>query len=318
MKSKVDAKLNPLLVITGPTATGKSKVGVLVAELVGGEIISADSMLLYRYMDIGTAKPSKEERRGIPHHMIDILEPDQEYSVALYQQEARHIIQEILTRGNLPILVGGTGLYIRSVIDPYDFSPAGCEPALREQLFNEAQQNGYEQLHRRLAEVDPDTAARLHPRDIRRVIRSLEIYYLTGRPASSYMKLNQYHQPLYRLFMFGLYMERARLYRRIEQRVDDMLAAGLVEEVQHLLDSGYSKDLKSMGSLGYKEITAYLTGEISLQQAVELIKRNTRRFAKRQMTWFRRDDRIRWIDIDKFGSLELVAKEITKSLEGVF
>jgi tRNA dimethylallyltransferase len=318
MKDRTENEMNPLIVITGPTATGKSAAGVLVAEQVGGEIVSADSMLLYRHMDIGTAKPTLPERRGIPHHMIDILEPDQEYSVALYQKETRNIIKEIYDRGNLPILVGGTGLYIRAVIDPYDFGTSGGEPALRKRLLDEAEQDGYDKLHRRLSEVDPEAAARLHPRDLRRVIRALEVYYLTGRPASSYMKLNQYHPPLYRLCMFGLNMERANLYRRIEQRVDSMLEAGLVEEVRRLLDSGYSKELKSMRSLGYKEIAAYLNGEITLEEAVELLKRNTRRFAKRQLTWFRRDDRIRWLDIEKYGSIELVAKEITKILEGVF
>lgn len=318
MKDKAEGAMEPLIVITGPTATGKSEVGVLVAEQLRGEVISADSMLLYRHMDIGTAKPTLVERRGISHHMIDIVEPDHEYSAALYQKEARHLITEILTRGNLPILVGGTGLYIRAVIDPYEFGDTGSAPVFRERLLLEAEQDGYDKLHRRLLEVDPEAAAKLHPRDVRRIIRALEVYYLTGRPASSYRKLNQYHQPLYRLFMFGLNMDRASLYRRIEQRVDAMIAGGLVEEVQHLLEGGYSKELNAMRSLGYKEIAAYLTGEFSLEQAVELLKRNTRRFAKRQLTWFRRDDRIRWLNIDQFGSLQAVAKEISKSLEGVF
>jgi tRNA dimethylallyltransferase len=318
MKDQAEHAVEPLIVITGPTATGKSEVGVLVAEQVGGEIISADSMLLYRRMDIGTAKPTLMERRGIPHHMIDITEPDQEYSAALYQKEARRLITEILLRGNLPILVGGTGLYIKAVIDPYEFGATGSAPALRERLLMEAEQDGYDRLHRRLSEVDPEAAAKLHPRDTRRVIRALEVYYLTGRPASSYMKRNQYHLPLYRLFMFGLHMDRASLYRRIEQRVDAMIAAGLVEEVRRLLESGYSKELNAMRSLGYKEIAACLTGEISLEEAVALLKRNTRRFAKRQLTWFRRDGRIRWLNVDEFGSLKALAKEITKSLEGVF
>lgn len=318
MKDLTNNEMEPLVVITGPTATGKSQVGVLVAEQVGGEIISADSMLVYRHMDIGTAKPSLVERRGIPHHMIDIADPDQDYSAALYQKEARHLITEILARQNVPILVGGTGLYIRSVIDPYDFGVASSEPALRERLLIEAEQDGYDKLHQRLSEVDSEAASRLHPRDIRRVIRALEVYYLTGNPASSYMKLHKYHRPLYHLFMFGLIMERATLYRLIEQRVDVMLASGLVEEVQRLLESGYSKESNAMRSLGYKEIAAYLTGETTLEQAVELLKRNTRRFAKRQLTWFRRDDRIKWFDIEQFGGLEAIAKEITKSLEGVF
>jgi len=318
MKDHAMSAMEPLIVITGPTATGKSEVGVMVAEQVGGEIISADSMLLYRHMDIGTAKPTLMERRGIAHHMIDIAEPDREYSAALYQEEARHLITEILSRRHLPVLVGGTGLYIRAVIDPYNFSDTGSEPALRERLLIEAEQDGYDKLHQRLLGVDPEAAAKLHPRDTRRVIRALEVYYLTGKTASSYKQLNQFHQPLYRLSMFGLYMERASLYRRIEQRVDAMITAGLVDEVQWLLENGYNRGLNAMHSLGYKEIAAYLTGELSLEEAIELLKRNTRRFAKRQMTWFRRDNRIRWLALDEFGSLEAVAKEITKSFEGVF
>ena len=318
MNDKSKNVLEPLIVITGPTATGKSDVGILVAEQLSGEIISADSMLLYRHMNIGTAKPTLEERQGIPHHMIDIADPDQEYSVALYQNEARHLITETLKRNNLPILVGGTGLYIRAVIDPYEFGAASGKPELRERLLIEAEREGYDKLHRRLLEVDPEAASKLHPRDSRRIIRALEVYYLTGQPISSYNKLNQNHRPLYRLFMFGLNMERSRLYQRIEQRVDSMLAAGLVEEVQSLLERGYSKELNAMRSLGYKEIAAYLTGELSYEEAIEFLKRNTRRFAKRQLTWFRRDERIRWLDIDEYGSLDAVAKEITKSIEGVF
>lgn len=318
MKEDTIQKLQPLVVITGPTATGKSDVGVLVAEKVGGEIISADSMLVYRGMDIGTAKPTSAEMRGIPHHLIDLVEPDQDYSVALFQGQARAVIADVLERSKLPILVGGTGLYIRAVIDNYDFGGARGDGPLREGLLKEAMDNGPESLHLRLSEVDPRTASKLHMRDTRRVIRALEVYYLTGKPISSYHKMGECDQPLYNLFMFGLTMERGRLYRRIEQRVDRMIADGLVDEVQRLLQHGYSAELTSMRGLGYKEIAAYLTGILSREQAVDILKRNTRRFAKRQLTWFRRDDRIQWFDIDKYGGHEAVAREITRKIEGVF
>lgn len=311
-------ELPPLVVITGPTATGKSEVGVLVAEKVGGEIISADSMLIYRGMDIGTAKPTPDEMRGIPHHMIDIVEPDEDYSVALFQEQARAVIKEIHERNKLPVLVGGTGLYVRAVIDDYDFSGARGDKSLRENLLKEATDNGPESLHQRLSEVDPQAASKLHPRDTRRVIRALEVYHLTGKPISSYQRVDQCTRPLYNLFMFGLNMDRDKLYRRIEQRVDRMIAAGLVDEVRGLLLRGFSVELNSMRGLGYKEIAAYLTGMLSLEQAVELLKRNTRRFAKRQLTWFRRDTRIKWYNIDEYGGHEAVAKEIAGQLEGVF
>jgi len=307
----------PLVVITGPTATGKSDVAVLVAEKLGGEIVSADSMLVYRGMNIGTAKPTHVEMRGVPHHLIDIVEPDQDYSVALFQEQARSVIVDVLNRNKLPILVGGTGLYIGAVIDNYDFSSARGDGSLRGGFLKVAMDNGPESLHQRLSEVDPRAALKLHPRDTRRVIRALEVYYLTGKPISSYHQADQCGQPLYNLFMFGLTMERGRLYRRIEQRVDQMIASGLVGEVKGLLDRGFHAELVSMHGLGYKEIAAYLNGAISLEEAVQILKRNTRRFAKRQLTWFRRNDRIKWFNIDECGN-EAVAQEITRCIEGVF
>jgi tRNA dimethylallyltransferase len=318
MNKQIGLSEKPLVVLAGPTATGKSKIGIMVASRMNGEIVSADSMLLYRYMDIGTAKPTIEERQGIPHHMIDVAEPDQEYSAALYQTEARRAIDGILDRQHLPILVGGTGLYIRAVIDPFAFGTTGGDPALRKRLLLEAEQDGYDKLHKRLAEIDAAAAGKLHPRDIRRIIRALEVYYLTGKPFSSFIASKESKQPVYRLYMFGLNMDRSRLYRRIEQRVDHMIAAGLVSEVQQILARGYSRNLNSMRILGYREIASYLYGEITLEEAIELIKRNTRRYAKRQLSWFRRDDRIRWLELDGFSNEEAVAREITNSLEGVF
>lgn len=303
----------PLLVITGPTAAGKTSTAIKVARLKNGEIVSADSMLVYRYMDIGTAKPSKEEQRLVPHHMIDIVNPDDDFNVALYQRKAKKIIEKIYKRKKLPILAGGTGLYIRSVIDNYNFSQAKENKELRERLKYEAERYGSEVLHRRLREVDDESAARLHPNDTRRIIRALEVYYQTGKPICQHWK-KKIDSEKYRLAIFGLTMERKLLYRRINERVEKMIAEGLIEEVKWLLQNGYGPHLTSMKGLGYKEIAAYLNGRISLDEAVYLLKRNTRRFAKRQLTWFRRDKRIMWIDVEKCSGVAEVAQRIIECI----
>lgn len=305
----------PLVVIVGPTATGKTDVSIEVAKRVKGEIISADSMLIYRHMDIGTAKPTLAERQGIPHYMIDIIDPDQEYSVALYQKNVEHLITEIHGRGHLPILVGGTGLYVRSVIDHYNFIPDIVDNDFRQKLEQEAAELGADVLHRRLAAVDPKSAGKLHPHDLRRVIRALEVYHQTGRPISDYHDLSG-QPPKFHLLMFGLIRAREALYRRIEARVDQMMAAGLVEEVAGLRQK-YGNMATAMQGLGYKEVAAYLAGTVSLTEAVELLKRNTRRFAKRQLTWFRPDQRIKWINLE-YNSIIMAADEITTAIAGEF
>lgn len=310
-------KDQPLVVITGPTATGKSDIGVRVAARVGGEIVSADSMLVYRGMDIGTAKPTISQMSGIPHHFIDIVEPDQEYNVALFQQQARRIIKDIMDRDKIPFLVGGTGLYVSAVIDDYNFSGAPGNESYRKTLQNEAMEKGPQALYKRLADIDPLAASKLHPEDVRRVIRALEVHRHTGRPISSYHTLARPGKPFYNLLMFGLTMDRETLYRRIEQRVDFMLSAGLVEEVKRLMKMGFSTELSSMRGLGYKEIAAHLDGKLSIAQATDTLKRNTRRFAKRQMTWFRRDDRIKWFNVHRCGGPEFIVQEITRIIEGV-
>jgi tRNA dimethylallyltransferase len=311
------SKSQPLVVICGPTATGKTEAGVHVAERLKCEIISADSMLVYRGMDIGTAKPTPAEMRGIPHHLIDIVEPDQEYNAALFQEQARTAIADIMKKNRLPVIVGGTGLYIRAVIDNYDFSGARGSDLYRKDLLKEAEEQGSVKLHGRLREIDPEAASKLHPNDTRRIIRALEVYKYTGSPISSFHKIDQNGAPIYNLLMFGLILERNKLYNKIEQRVDYMIQAGLVEEVQGLLNRGFSPELSSMRGLGYKEIVEYLKGELSLDQAVDILKRNTRRFAKRQMTWFRRDKRIRWLDPDQVDVSEVIIHEITGFIEGV-
>lgn len=303
--------LPPLGVITGPTATGKTAVSIALAERLarGAEIVSADSMMVYRGMDIGTAKPARAEMRGVPHHLIDVVDPDEPFSVARYRELAEAAIGEILGRGRLPLLVGGTGFYIRAVLDEYHFTTPPDE-GLRRELAEAARRHGPEWLHARLAEIDPVRAAAIDPRNVRRVIRALEIYRKTGRPPSSFAPRQAEDRTRYRARIFGLFMERERLYRRIEERVDAMLEAGLVAEVQRLLDRGYSRDLPSMKGLGYKEIAAYLAKEISYDEAVALLKRNTRRFAKRQFTWFKADPRIHWIDVGEEADPRAIADQI--------
>lgn len=306
-----------LLVIVGPTATGKTAVAVEVAKKVNGEIISADSMLIYRCMSVGTAKPSLEERQGIPHYLIDIIDPNEQYSVALFQEQAQRLIGEIAARGKLPLLVGGTGLYIRSVIDHYNFTRTGINSELRSRLQSEADRYGAEAVYRKLMDVDPAIAAKLHPHNLKRVIRALEVYHQTGQPVSRLQDGDERSQAKYDLIMFGLNLQRQDLYQKIEQRVDNMLASGLVDEVRQLLRKGYGPGLVSMQGLGYKEIIPYIYGDITLEEAVFLLKRNTRRFAKRQMTWFGRDQRIKWLDITRFKSKEDIGKEIIRSVEGL-
>lgn len=306
----------PLVVICGPTATGKTDTAVQIAKRMRGEIVSADSMLVYQGMDIGTAKPTAAQMCGIPHYLINIIEPDQEYNAALFQVQARAVIADILKRRKLPLLVGGTGLYIRAVIDNYDFSGSSSE-LYRKELQNEAADHGSALLHQRLQEIDPGAAAKLHPNDTRRIIRALEVYKLTGKPISTFHKIDQPGRPIYNLLMFGLTSDREKLYQRIEQRVDQMIKSGLVEEVQRLLNRGFSPELSSMRGLGYKEIAQYLAGRLSLVQAVDILKRNTRRFAKRQMTWFRRDKRIRWLDPDRDDVAEAIILEINRFIKGV-
>ncbi|NLA85009.1 MAG: tRNA (adenosine(37)-N6)-dimethylallyltransferase MiaA [Clostridiales bacterium] len=304
-------KKTPLLVITGPTSTGKTALAIKIAQVLNGEIISADSMQIYRYMDIGTAKPTIEERKGIPHYMLDIVYPDEEYNVALFQKQAMKTIEDISKRGRLPILAGGTGLYINSIIYPMDFSDAEKDPEYRNYLKKRLKENGVLWLHNQLKKVDLKSAERLHPNDTRRIIRALEIYHLTGKPMTAFHQNYKEMEPPYDLLLYGLTMERQILYERINLRVDCMIEAGLVDEVRGLLKKGYTKDLVSMQGLGYKEIVAYLKGLVTLNEAIEVLKRNTRRFAKRQLTWFRREKQIKWLYADKQTTEQLAEQLIS-------
>lgn len=314
MATTIPAKL-PLLVLVGPTAVGKTKLSLDLAHQFDAEIISGDSMQVYRRMDIGTAKLPMDEREGIVHHMMDIHEPDEAFSVAEFHDRAKPLIQDITARGKLPFIVGGTGLYVESLCYGFEFSEQGSDEAFREEMEQYAALNGNAALHARLAEIDPETAGRLHANDIRRVIRALEVYHMTGRTMSQQLQ-HQTREPQYQLCLIGLTMDRQLLYKRIEERIDQMLAQGLVQEVESLLAEGYNRKLVSMQGLGYKEIAAYLEGELSYEAAVTLLKRDTRHFAKRQLSWFRRMKDIHWIDLTDISCYEQHLLEICGHIAG--
>ncbi|MGE5509152.1 MAG: tRNA (adenosine(37)-N6)-dimethylallyltransferase MiaA [Chitinophagales bacterium] len=283
-----------LLAIVGPTGVGKSDVAIQVALAVGGEIVSADSMQVYRGLDIGTGKVLPEERQGVPHHLLDVVDPETPFSVARYEELALRAIGDIHSRGRLPILVGGTGLYYRAVVRPFLFPGAGPDPELRARLAAEAAERGTEALHQRLAEVDPPAAARIHPHDLRRIVRALEVYTQTGVPISAHQTAGE--EPRFALLTVGLTAPREELYARIEARVDAMLATGLLDEVRRLVARGLEQWLTAVQALGYKEFLPYLRGEEPLAQAVERLKQETRRYAKRQLTWFRREPGVHWLE----------------------
>ncbi|OXM16478.1 tRNA (adenosine(37)-N6)-dimethylallyltransferase MiaA [Paenibacillus herberti] len=285
----------PLLVLLGPTAVGKTQLSLELARAWNGEIISGDSMQVYRGMDIGTAKIRSEEQMGITHHLIDIRDPEDPYSAADFQEACSRLIPEIAARGKLPFIVGGTGLYIESVCYGYEFSKASSDESYRLELQQMADVHGPEAVHALLAERDPESAARLHANDIRRVIRALEILHLTGMKMSEQLAGQKKESP-YELCLLGLTMNRSELYRRIERRIDLMMEEGLVNEVAGLLERGVPQHAVAMQGLGYKELVPYLQGQTSLEEAVVLLKRDTRRFAKRQLSWFRHMKDIQWID----------------------
>jgi tRNA dimethylallyltransferase len=307
-----------LVVITGPTAVGKTDISIDVARQLEGEIVSCDSMQVYKYMDIGTAKPSVLERKAVPHHLIDVVAPDEDFNVARFQELAEAAISDITSRGRTPVLVGGTGLYIKAVVDGFLFPWEGASPKIRESLEEEAAQKGHDVLYARLEEVDPEAAKKIHPNDTRRIVRALEVHITTGRPISELWREGRRKKRARfdRLVMLGLVRERSELYERIDARCDKMIELGLVEETKELLDQGYSRTLTSGQALGYKEVVRYLKGECSFEEAVELIKRDTRRYAKRQLTWFRADPRMEWLDVGVFESKKEAARCILSLIKG--
>lgn len=293
-----------VIVITGPTATGKTALGAALAKRLGGEVVSADSMQIYKYMDIGTAKPTKEEMLGIPHHMIDCVSPFESYSAARYVKDASRIADDILSRGKLPVIVGGTGLYIDALIAGTDFARQG-DSALREKLLARYDELGGEAMLAELAAHDPVSAEKLHPNDKKRVVRALEVFLSTGIPLSRHDEETKKLPPRYRALKIALsFTDRTELYARIDARVDKMLSLGLIEEVRHLLDMGLTDRHTAMQAIGYKEVCAALSGQCTMDEAIENVKRESRRYAKRQLSWLRHDESINWILWDKTPELE--------------
>ena len=301
----------PLIVIVGPTAAGKTAVSIALAERLEGEVVSADSRYLYRGMDIGTAKPTAEEMRGIPHHLIDVADPEETWSLAVYQRQAYQVIDAIHSRGKLPILVGGTGQYVRAIIEGWRIPPQAPDPGLREALNRWAEEIGAEAFHARLRRLDADAADLIDYRNVRRVVRAMEVIFHTGERFSD---LRRKQECPYMPILLGISREREELYQRIDQRIDLMLADGLVAEVAGLLAAGYAPDLPTMSAIGYGEIIQYLQGEISLEEAVALIKRNTRVFVRPQANWFKPDDpRIQWFEAED-DMVDRMEKEIRSRL----
>jgi len=307
--------MSHILVLVGPTASGKTALSLILAEILGGEIISADSRQIYQYLDIGTAKPTPEELKCVPHHFINILHPDQTYNAGEYGQQARTKIDELLNQHRQPILVGGSGLYIRAVIDGF-FNGPGKNLEVRERLETEARTLGPEKLFERLKKIDPVSAVKMDATKVRRVIRALEVYESTGTPISAYHSMQEITNP-FEATQFGLVWERKDLYHRIERRVDEMLENGLIEEVHGLLNKGYMRSANAMNTVGYKEVFDFIEGKITKEEMIRLIKQNTRHFAKRQLTWFRADKRIKWIPVNDDTNWNECAEQIAEDFRFV-
>lgn len=286
----------PLVILTGPTAVGKTKLSIGLAKAINGEIISADSMQVYKYMDIGSAKIRESEMEGVRHFLVDELEPWEEFHVVRFQEMAKTAMAEIYARGKIPILVGGTGFYIQAVLNDIDFTENEENTEFRKKLEKEAAAFGAEVLHQRLQQVDPVSAEQIHANNVKRVIRALEFYELTGTPISAHNESQRQKESPYNFAYFVLSDDREYLYGRIDRRVDQMLEEGLVEEVRSLKAKGCTRDMVAMQGLGYKEILDYLDGTLSLEEAVYILKRDTRHFAKRQLTWFKRERDVIWLD----------------------
>lgn len=297
---------DPLIILTGPTAVGKTDLSIELAKRINGEIISADSMQVYRRMNIGTAKISHAEMQGIPHHLIDILEPWEDFNVVAFQKYASRAVKDIVQRGKIPIVTGGTGFYIQSLLYGISFTENENDPALRQQLEAESEQDGGQSLYLYLSQIDPEAATAIHPNNRKRVIRAVEYYKLTGKKISEHNENQRQNDFVYNSAYFVLNMERDKLYKRIDMRVDTMLQDGLVDEVKSLLQEGCTADMISMQGLGYKEIIRYLNHEITLDEAVYILKRDTRHFAKRQLTWFRRERDVIWLDKNNDHILEFI------------
>lgn len=317
MSDEVKTEKTPLLIVAGPTATGKSDSAVELALRMNGEVISADSMQVYRGMDIGSAKVTVEEMRGVPHHLIDCADPSENWNVVRFQKEARRAVQDIASRGRLPILCGGTGFYIQALLYDIDFTQMDENTPLRDRLSALAAEKGPEAVHALLAKKDPASAAAIHPNNLKRVIRAIEFMEESGGSIAAHNLQQRERESAYRSVFFVLTMDRARLYERIDRRVDIMMERGLVEEVARLRAMGIQRDSTSMQGIGYKQVYGYLDGEYDLEEAVRLIKRDTRHFAKRQLTWFKREKDVIWTDLDRFENRQQMWDHMQTTAENI-
>ncbi|MDO5475679.1 MAG: tRNA (adenosine(37)-N6)-dimethylallyltransferase MiaA [Eubacteriales bacterium] len=304
----------PLVIIAGPTATGKTSVSVQLAKRLQGSVISADSMQVYRGMDIGSAKILKDEMQGIPHYLIDIAEPEEGWNVVRFQREAGAVADEILAQGRLPFLVGGTGFYIQALLYGIDFTEMDADTECRSRLEEEVRLQGPESLYRRLQEIDPASAETIHPNNVKRIIRALEFTMKSGRQISEHNRQEHLRAPVYNAVFFVLNMDRLRLYERIDLRVDRMIRDGLVEEVRRLRERGLTVEDVAMQGIGYRQVLRALDGEYSMEEAVRLIKRDSRHFAKRQLTWFRRERDVQWIDLDAFPDQQALLQYMEETI----
>lgn len=301
-----------VIVIVGPTCSGKTKVGISLAEKLHTEIISADSRQIYKYLNIGSAKPSKEELLRIKHHFIDFLELDENYNVSKFESDSLRVVESLLDNRKIPVVVGGSGLYIKALVDGI-FDSVESDSEYREKLHEQREKFGNEYIFEELKKIDPESSSRMLPQNWKRVMRALEVFHLTGQPISKH-QTDYKRQIDVKFILFGLNWNRAKLYTNIEHRVDEMIEKGLVDEVNNILDRGYSKDINALNTVGYKEIISFLENEITLEYAIELIKRNTRRYAKRQMTWFRKTEGINWIECDANTHQEEIISTILKKM----
>ena len=310
----------PLIILTGPTAVGKTELSVKLAKALQGEIISADSIQVYKYMDIGSAKVTKEEMEGVKHYLIDELMPDEEFNIFYFKEKAKEYVNEIYKNNHIPIVAGGTGFYIQSLLYDIEFKNEESDDQIRNELYQLYEKQGAAYIHNILKEIDPESAVAIHENNVKRVIRAIEYYRLNGEKISTHNEREKQKNSPYNFKYYCLNMDRKLLYERINKRVDIMVKNGLVEEVKSLLNMGYSKNLVSMQGIGYKEIVLYLEGNITLEEAVEMIKQETRRFAKRQLTWFRREKEVTFInyedfDFDKEKVLEIMINDINQMLK---
>jgi len=308
--------MNKVYIVLGPTASGKSGLAIELAKDINGEIISADSMQIYKYMDIGTAKVTPEETQGIKHYLIDEVYPDEDFSVARFKDKAEEYLELILDKGKMPVIAGGTGLYINSLVYNIDFAKAPMDSRWREELTKEADEKGIEELYERLKKIDPESWQRLHLNDNKRIIRALEVYYQTGETMTEQIRRSREVPSKYKFVLIGLNMDRSLLYDRIDRRVDKMFENGLVQEVEKLVEMGYDKNTIAMQAIGYKEVLAYLRKEITFDEAVYIIKRDSRHYAKRQITWFKRLEKVNWIDVYERDNSQILLKKSKKILLG--